>query len=160
MDCSLRTLEEECLIWRMLVLPLLCVAVGLLCAAKEIHIPNDVPVSGTVIISTTGSFYETTKDGERIPQGFQAWPQGHGIKTADWFNVRIGERKDSPSGHGVEINREFVVVRNWLVTDNEWMGIHVFGHHGETPGLPENVDVVCDLETVKTFVRAHLGAKS
>jgi len=45
-----------------------------------------------------------------------------------------GPRKHYSSGHGIEVNREVVnriVIRNCLVEDNEWMGIHVIGPRGE-----------------------------
>jgi nitrous oxidase accessory protein NosD len=38
------------------------------------------------------------------------------------------------SGHGIEVNREVVdriTIRNCLVEDNEWYGIHVIGPRGE-----------------------------
>jgi nitrous oxidase accessory protein NosD len=45
-----------------------------------------------------------------------------------------GSRKNNSSGHGIEVNREVVdriTIRNCLVEDNEWMGIHVIGPRGE-----------------------------
>lgn len=45
-----------------------------------------------------------------------------------------GPRKHYSSGHGIEVNREVVdriTIRNCLVEDNEWMGIHVIGPRGE-----------------------------
>jgi parallel beta-helix repeat protein len=45
-----------------------------------------------------------------------------------------GPRKNNSSGHGIEVNREVVdriTIRNCLVEDNEWMGIHVIGPRGE-----------------------------
>jgi len=45
-----------------------------------------------------------------------------------------GPRKNNSSGHGIEVNREVVdriIIRNCLVEDNEWMGIHVIGPRGE-----------------------------
>jgi len=44
-----------------------------------------------------------------------------------------GPRKDSSSGHGIEVNRELVdtiTIRGCLIEGNEWMGIHVIGPRG------------------------------
>ncbi len=44
-----------------------------------------------------------------------------------------GPRKDSSSGHGVELNRgpiSTVTVRDCVMKDNEWTGIHIIGAHG------------------------------
>jgi parallel beta-helix repeat protein len=44
-----------------------------------------------------------------------------------------GSRKNSSSGHGIEINRELldtVTIRNCIIEGNEWMGIHVIGPRG------------------------------
>ena len=66
-----------------------CLLVSLLVLGRQIHIPSDVEVFGHVIIAETGAFYEETKDGELIPQEFQVWPGEHGIRSSDWFDVRI-----------------------------------------------------------------------
>ncbi len=44
-----------------------------------------------------------------------------------------GPRKDSSSGHGIEINRELVdtiTIRDCRIEGNDWMGIHVIGPRG------------------------------
>jgi len=170
----------------------ICLFVGLLVLGRQIHIPSEVEVFGHVIIAETGAFYEETKDGELIPREFQAWPGEHGLRSADWFDVRIeadyddvivlaagvhkadvwifapgvtvttdpaseslgqfwgtveidadnvtldrigviGPRKGSSSGHGIELNRgpiSRVTIRDCVMKDNEWTGIHIIGAHG------------------------------
>ncbi len=71
-----------------------CLFVGLLVLGRQIHIPSEVEVFGHVIIAATGAFYEKAKDGELIPQKFQAWPGEHGLRSADWFDVRIEADRD------------------------------------------------------------------
>ncbi len=66
-----------------------CLFVGLLVLGRQIHIPSEVEVFDHVIIAETGAFYGETKDGELIPKEFQAWPGEHGLRSADWFDVRI-----------------------------------------------------------------------
>ena len=181
-----------------------CLFVGLLVLGRQIHIPNEVEVFDHVIIAEAGAFYEETKHGELIPREFQVWPGEHGLRSADWFDVRIeadrgdvivlapgiytadvwifaagvtvttdpaaetlgqihgtveidadgvtldrigviGPKKDNSSGHGIEINQKvvnFVTVRNCLIKDNEWYGIHVLGAGGEIIELRvENCEV-------------------
>ena len=44
-----------------------------------------------------------------------------------------GPRKNSSSGHGIEVNRgavDRITIRNCRSADNEWTGIHIIGAHG------------------------------
>ena len=165
--------------------------IGLSALSKEIHIPVDAPLAGTVLIAE--SFYEQVKgEDDPVPLQFEAWQNGV-MRPSDWFDMRIeahpgdvlilspgqykadlwvfapgitittepdaegmaeiwgtveidadgiileriavtGPRKNNSSGHGIEVNREVVdriTIRNCLVEDNEWMGIHVIGPRGE-----------------------------
>jgi nitrous oxidase accessory protein NosD len=165
--------------------------IGLSVLSKEIYIPADAPLAGTVLIAE--SFYEQVKgEDDPVPLQFEAWQNGV-MRPSDWFDVRIeahpgdvillspgqykadvwvfapgitittepdaeemaeiwgtveidadgiildriavtGSRKNNSSGHGIEVNREVVdriTIRNCLVEDNEWMGIHVIGPRGE-----------------------------
>lgn len=66
------------------------------------------------------------------------------------------------SGHGIEINREHVnkiTIRNCVVKENEWMGIHVIGARGEIEELRvENSQIVdngsfgIECQTVKNLI--------
>jgi len=50
----------------------------------------------------------------------------------------IGGRKEGSSGHGIEINREFVdrmTIRDCRSENNEWTGIHLIGPRGEIQEL-------------------------
>ena len=52
--------------------------------------------------------------------------------------VVIGGRKEGSSGHGIEINREFVnrmTIRDCRSENNEWTGIHLIGPRGEIQEL-------------------------
>ena len=65
------------------------IVVGLTGMGKEIPIPQEAMLGGNVVIAETGSFYEKGRDGELVPRIFQAWPGDHGLRSADWFDVRI-----------------------------------------------------------------------
>ena len=66
------------------------------------------------------------------------------------------------SGHGIELNREHVnkiTIRNCLVKENEWMGIHVIGVRGEIEELRvedskivDNGSFGIECQTVKNLV--------
>ena len=50
----------------------------------------------------------------------------------------VGGRKEGSSGHGIEINREFVnriTIRDCRSENNEWTGIHLIGPRGEIQEL-------------------------
>ncbi len=167
-----------------------CIFASLIAFSEEIHLPDGIPLSGTILIAE--SFYEQVKgEDDPVPLQFEAWPRT--MKSSDWFNVRIeahpgdvlvlppgqhkayiwvfatgitittepdaegmaeiwggveidadgiildriavtGTRWNMLSGHAIEVNREVVdqiIIRNCLVEDNEWMGIHVIGPRGE-----------------------------
>ncbi len=84
--------------------------------------------------------------------------------TLDGIAV-TGPRKDDrglSSGHGIELNRgpiSKVVIKNCLVEDNEWMGIHVIGARGEIEELRvENSRIInngsfgIECQTVKNLI--------
>lgn len=54
---------------------------------EEILIPREAMLTGNVVIAEW--FYTQGKKGELIPRDFQAWPGEHGVRSADWFDVRI-----------------------------------------------------------------------
>ncbi len=74
---------------RRLILGLVAGAIvlGLAGMGKEISVPREAMLSGNVVIAEW--FYKKGKDGELIPREFQAWPGDHGVRSADWFDVRI-----------------------------------------------------------------------
>lgn len=65
---------------------LFLLAFGLSAMAKEIRIPGDAPLAGTVLIAE--SFYKTV-DGEQIPLELQIWQGANGVGTTGWFDERI-----------------------------------------------------------------------
>jgi len=65
---------------------LLLLVFGLSAIGREIHIPADAPLAGTVLIAE--SFYKTV-DGDQIPLELQIWQGGNGVGTTDWFDERI-----------------------------------------------------------------------
>jgi len=60
--------------------------VGLLASAREIHVPQDIQLSGNVLIAE--QFVEYSGD-EWIPIEFPAWPGDQGWKPSSWFSVLI-----------------------------------------------------------------------
>lgn len=65
-----------------------CLSISPLVSASTIHLPGETTLSGTVLISE--AFYEQVKgEDEPVPLEFAAWPGSHGMRDADWFDVRI-----------------------------------------------------------------------
>jgi len=63
-----------------------CLSTYPLVSAETIYLPSEVTLSGTILVAE--SFYETVED-VLVPLQFQAWPGSHGMRDADWFDVRI-----------------------------------------------------------------------
>ena len=60
--------------------------VSQLALAREIHVPQDVQLSGSVLIAE--QFAEHINN-EWIPIEFPAWPGERGLRPSSWFNVLI-----------------------------------------------------------------------
>jgi len=80
--------------------------------------------------------------------------------TLDRIGV-IGPKKGNSSGHGIEINPKvvkFVTVRNCLIKNNEWYGIHVLGPGDIIELRVENCEVIdngsfgIEAQSVRTLV--------
>ena len=69
----------------LVVVTILLVA-GQLALAREIHVPQDVQLSGSVLIAE--QFVEYSNK-EWIPIEFPAWPGERGLRPSSWFNVLI-----------------------------------------------------------------------
>ena len=69
-----------------LVAVTILLVVGQLALAREIHVPLDVQLSGSVLIAEV--FGEYNGD-EWIPIEFPAWPRERGLRASNWFNVLI-----------------------------------------------------------------------
>lgn len=63
-----------------------CLSTYPLVSAETIYLPGEVTLSGTILVAE--SFYETVED-VLVPLQFQVWPGKRGLRSADWFNVRI-----------------------------------------------------------------------
>jgi len=72
---------------RFLALSTLCISVGLLSLADEIHLPDVTPLSGDVVIADW--FYKEVSKNVVIPREFSAWPGELGLRDSDWYDVRI-----------------------------------------------------------------------
>jgi Right handed beta helix region len=59
---------------------------GQLAVAREIYIPQDVLLSGNVLIAEEFTEYS---DGDLIPIAFPVWPGERGLRPSSWFNVLI-----------------------------------------------------------------------
>jgi hypothetical protein len=171
------------------VILLLILASSVAVTAKEIRIPAEAALQGSVLIAER---FEEWNGDEWVPLEFPAWPGDNGVRASDWFTIRIeahpgdvlildpGEYTAqiwifSPgitvmtapgsdglatilgtveidadgvtlerigvtnsanlrdSGHGIEINREFVdsvTVRGCRSFENRWTGLHIVGARG------------------------------
>jgi len=68
------------------MIALLVVGGCLSAAAKEIRIPAEATLQGSVLIAEQ---FEEWNGDEWVPSPFPAWPGSQGIRTSDWFAVRI-----------------------------------------------------------------------
>ncbi|MFC2108320.1 right-handed parallel beta-helix repeat-containing protein [Candidatus Bipolaricaulota bacterium] len=69
-----------------LVAVAILLVVGQLALAREIHVPLDVQLSGSVLIAEVFGEYNGDK---WIPIEFPAWPGERGWRASSWFNVLI-----------------------------------------------------------------------
>jgi len=63
-----------------------CLSTYPLVSAETIYLPGEVTLSGTILVAE--AFYETVED-VLVPLQFQVWPGSHGMRDAEWFDVRI-----------------------------------------------------------------------
>jgi len=70
--------------------PTLCVVLATVVASaglgREIRIPAETPLQGSVLIAER---FEEWNGDEWLPLAFPVWPGDDGMRTSDWFEVRI-----------------------------------------------------------------------
>ena len=73
------------------VIPLLILAGSVAATAKEIRIPAEATLQGSVLIAER---FEEWNGDEWVPLEFPAWPGDSGVRASNWFTVRIEAHPD------------------------------------------------------------------
>ncbi len=90
---------------------LVCFSLTLAGVGREIRIPDDIPVVGTVLIAE--EFVGITAEEEEVPLEFPVWPGDRGLRPATWFTTRVEAHPGdvltlAPGSYDIEI---------WIFTD-------------------------------------------